>query len=53
MVGGWTAGIDGERTMMPLDNSRRYVVLAVSIAMAAIFIYAGIDKIRDPLSVRG
>ena len=28
----------------------RYAVLAVSIAMAAIFIYAGIDKIRDPLS---
>ena len=36
--------------MTPLTNSRRYVVLAASIAMAAIFIYAGIDKIRDPLS---
>ena len=36
--------------MMPADNSRRYyVVLAVSIAVAAVFIYAGIDKIRDPL----
>jgi len=35
---------------MPADNSRRnYAVLAVSIAVAAIFIYAGIDKIRDPL----
>jgi len=34
--------------MMPPDNSRRnYVVLAVSIAVAAVFIYAGIDKIRD------
>ncbi len=49
MVGGRIAGIDGERTMMPFNNSRRYVVLAASIAMAAIFIYAGIDKIRDPL----
>jgi len=50
MVGGRTAGIDSERTVMPADNSRRnYAVLAVSIAVAAIFIYAGIDKIRDPL----
>jgi putative oxidoreductase len=50
MVCGWIAGIEGERSMMPLTNSRRYVVLAASIGMAAIFIYAGIDKIRDPLS---
>jgi putative oxidoreductase len=50
MVGGRTASIDRERTMMPLTNSRRYVVLAAGIAMAGIFIYAGIDKIRDPLS---
>jgi uncharacterized membrane protein YphA (DoxX/SURF4 family) len=50
MVGGWPAGIDGEWTMMPFDSSHRYAVLAVSIAMAAIFTYAGIDKIRDPLS---
>jgi uncharacterized membrane protein YphA (DoxX/SURF4 family) len=36
--------------MMPPDNSRRnYAVLAVSIAVAAVFIYAGIDKLRDPL----
>jgi uncharacterized membrane protein YphA (DoxX/SURF4 family) len=50
MVGGRPAGIDRERTMMPADNSRRnYAALAVSIAVAAIFIYAGIDKIRDPL----
>ncbi len=50
MVGGRAAGIYRERTMMSADNSRRnYAVLAVSIAVAAIFIYAGIDKIRDPL----
>jgi uncharacterized membrane protein YphA (DoxX/SURF4 family) len=36
--------------MTPLDNSRRdYAVFAVSIAVAAVFIYAGIDKLRDPL----
>ncbi len=50
MVGSWIAGIEGARTMMPRNNSRRYVVLAASVAMAAIFTYAGIDKIRDPLS---
>jgi len=50
MVGGRAAGIDRERAMMPAGNSRRnYAVLAVSIAVAAVFIYAGIDKIRDPL----
>ncbi len=50
MVGGGDAGLYRERTMMPDDNSRRnYAVLAVSIAVAAVFIYAGIDKIRDPL----
>ena len=50
MVGGWAAGIYRERTMMPPGNSRRnYVELAVSIAVAAVFIYAGVDKIRDPL----
>jgi putative oxidoreductase len=36
--------------MMPPGNSRRnYAVLAVSIAVAAVFIYASIDKLRDPL----
>ena len=35
--------------MMTQDNSHRYVAVAVSLAMAAVFIYAGIDKIRDPL----
>src|SRR5271156_1310152 len=49
MVGGRTAGIHRERTMMASDNSRRYAVLAVSVAMAGVFIYAGIDKLRDPL----
>jgi uncharacterized membrane protein YphA (DoxX/SURF4 family) len=49
MVGGRISGIDRERTMTLSDNSRRYAVHAVSLAVAAVFIYAGIDKIRDPL----
>jgi len=36
--------------MRPPGNSRRdYVVLAVSLALAAAFIYAGVDKIQDRL----
>ena len=31
------------------ENSRRYAVHAVSLVVAAVFIYAGIDKIHDPL----
>ena len=50
VVGGRDACLDRERTMMPPGNLRRnYAVLAVSIAVAAVFIYAGIDKLRDPL----
>lgn len=33
--------------MMASDSRRNYVVLAVSLALAGVFIYAGIDKIRD------
>lgn len=36
--------------MMPRDSSRRdYAVLAVSLVLGAVFIYAGVDKIRDSL----
>ncbi len=36
--------------MRPPDNTRRdYVVLALSLALAAVFIYAGVDKIQDRL----
>ena len=50
MVGGRATGIHGGRAMRPPANSRRdYVVLAVSIALAAVFIYAGVDKIQDRL----
>jgi uncharacterized membrane protein YphA (DoxX/SURF4 family) len=33
----------------PGNSRREYAVLAVSVALAAIFIYASIDKMRDPL----
>ena len=49
MDGGWTAGIYREWTMIANDNSRRYATLAVSLALAGVFVYAGMDKIRDPL----
>lgn len=35
--------------MIANDNSRRYAGLAVSVALAGVFVYAGIDKLRDPL----
>lgn len=50
MVGGWATGLHGKRAMMAPGNSRRdYVVVVVCLALAAVFIYAGVDKIRDPL----
>ena len=50
MVGGGTAGIYRERTMTASDKRRQaYLTVAVSLAMAGIFIYAAIDKIHDPL----
>ena len=50
MVGGGTARIYGKLAMITPDYSHRnYVVLAVTLVLAAVFIYAGVDKIRDPL----
>jgi putative oxidoreductase len=50
MVGGQAANLNRERAMMPLDNRRwDYVVFVLSLALAAVFIYAGVDKVRDPL----
>jgi putative oxidoreductase len=50
MVGGGAAGIHGDLTMTPLDSSRRNgVALAISLVLTAVFIYAGIDKMRNPL----
>jgi putative oxidoreductase len=50
MVYGWAAGVQGRCTVMARHDQRRdYAVLGVSLALGAIFIYAGIDKIRDPL----
>lgn len=42
---------DGQRSMTFCGKSRgRYVVLAVAIALGAVFVYAGVDKIRNPLA---
>jgi putative oxidoreductase len=50
LVGGWATGLHAKQSMTPPDNSRwDYVVLVVSLALASVFIYAGLDKIRDPL----
>ena len=50
MVCRGAADVQRERALMPSANPRRdYVVLAVSLALAAVFIYAGVDKIREPL----
>jgi putative oxidoreductase len=50
MGGGWTADIHRERAMMTPSNSRwDRVVIMVSLALTVIFIYAGVEKIRDPL----
>jgi putative oxidoreductase len=35
--------------MASVNSRRDYVVLAVSLAVAAVFVYAGVDKLRDPL----
>ncbi|MBV8454655.1 MAG: DoxX family membrane protein [Deltaproteobacteria bacterium] len=36
--------------MMPSGNTRwDYLMFLISLALAAVFIYAGVDKIRDPL----
>ena len=49
MAGRGPADDRGRRAMTSRDNGHRdYTVLAVSLALAAIFVYAGIDKIRDP-----
>ena len=50
MVGGKTANLDKKRAMIPLDNRRRdYVIFVLSLALAGVFIYAGVNKVRDPL----
>ncbi len=50
MVGGWAANIQRHSAMMvPQDARRDYIVLGASLALGAIFVYAGIDKIHDPL----
>jgi len=50
MAGRGTADRHGRRAMTASrDGNRDYAALAVSLALAAIFVYAGIDKVREPL----
>jgi putative oxidoreductase len=50
VVGGETAGHDRERAMSGGDDRRRdYLALAISLAIGVTFIYAGADKLREPL----
>ena len=50
LVNGEIAGGDRERAMMARNDARRdYLVLAMSLALGVLFIFAGADKLRDPL----
>lgn len=50
MVKGTAPGFDWERKMIARSNSAGdYAVLAVSLGLAAVFIYAGFEKLHDPL----
>jgi putative oxidoreductase len=50
MVGGRIASIDGGRSVMKRQNLfNDYILPAVALTLAGVFIYAGADKVRDPL----
>jgi putative oxidoreductase len=50
VVSGRAASVHGGRAMMDRSTTPSdYVVLAISLSLAAVFIYAGADKLRDPL----
>jgi putative oxidoreductase len=51
MVGGRTPDIyeEGRAVMPPRKKGWDYVFFVISPALAAAFIYAGVDKVRDPL----
>lgn len=50
MVGRESSGSHRNQPMTAQRNSSdRYMVLAISLGLAAVFFYAGIDKLRDPL----
>jgi putative oxidoreductase len=49
MAGRGTTDLHGRSAMTARrDGYRDYAALAVSLALAAIFVYAGIDKIQEP-----
>ena len=50
MVGRESSGSHGNQPMTAHRNSSdRYMVLAISVGLAAVFFYASIDKLRDQL----
>jgi putative oxidoreductase len=50
MVKGTAPGCHWEREMIARsDSAGDYAVLAVSLGLAAVFIYAGFEKLHDPL----
>ena len=52
MVKGPAPGIHGKRAMTARSNSfNDYAVLAVSLGLAAVFMYAGVEKMGDALQV--
>jgi putative oxidoreductase len=49
MVGGASSGDDGSYEMKANAKSRHDWMVGLSLGIAGIFIYAGADKLRDPL----
>ena len=51
MVGGRTFDIYGQRRTMMLSGKTGwdYVFFLINLGLAALYIYAGVDKVRDPL----
>ena len=50
MVKGTAPGIHGKQAMIPRSNSfSDYAVVALSLGLAAVFIYAGVEKMGDTL----
>ncbi len=49
MVGGRTTLGHGNRSVMQRHNPvHKYIVSVIAVAVAALFIYAGIEKLQDP-----
>jgi putative oxidoreductase len=49
MVGGQAANRIRERAIMSGNTRWDYLVFVMSLALAAVFVYSGVAKVRDPL----